>query len=693
MKYEEAVKKAEELVSQMSLEEKAGQMLYTAPAIERLGIASYNWWNEALHGVARAGMATVFPQSIGMGASFDPDLARQAGEAVREEGRMKHDLALLQGDHEIYNGLTFWSPNINIVRDPRWGRAQETYGEDPYLTSQMGSGFVRGIQTDHPEDGLPASACAKHMAVHNGPEPLRHGFDARVSQQDLWETYLPAFHELVTKAKVSGVMGAYNRVNGTPCCCNSYFLKDILRTQWGFKGYTVSDCGAIQDISDHHHYTDTKVEAAALSVRNGCELNCGSMYAYLLEAVQKGLLEEKDLTAAVTDLMTIRLMLEADKPQGTTQEIMDRWTSDLPRLHELNKKAAEETMVLLQNNGILPLKDPKKIAVIGPNAMSVEALVGNYNGTPDRCVTVLDGIAHAFPHAQIVYSQGCHLYNDRIEGCAGADDRLTEAVSFAQWADVTILVLGLDHTMEGEEGDAFNGAKGGDRANLLLPQSQQHLLQAVVQAAKKTVVVTMAGGPVDLQQAHDQIDALLHVWYPGAMGGEAVGEILSGKAQPSGRLPETFYHDEDVSWDFTDYSMEGKTYRFFRGKPRFPFGFGLNYHDPVFSRAKKSGSIVSVTVSNPSGEDILVPVQLYAKMKDKAIRTPIFQLVGVKKVSVPAGGNTEVSLELDPYWVRAVNTEGQRVQPSEKTVYYIGDHQPDEVSTCLTGREDLIVED
>lgn len=469
-KLKEYRKRAKELVAQMTLEEKVGQTLYQAPAIPRLGIKAYNWWNEALHGVARAGTATVFPQAIGMAATFDEDLLEQVGDAVSTEARAKFNMQQKADDTDIYKGLTFWAPNVNIFRDPRWGRGHETFGEDPYLTSRLGVRYVMGLQ-GHDEDYLKAAACAKHFAVHSGPESVRHEFNAEVSEQDLRETYLPAFKACVQEGKVEAVMGAYNRTNGAPCCGNSYLLQDILRKEWGFEGHVTSDCWAIKDFHEGHLVTSTPVESVSMAMNNGCDLNCGNLFHFLTQAVENGMVDEKRLNEAVENLFMARMKLGVlDKKEENPFDKIPYTVVDSEEMRKLNREVARRSVVLLKNeNHILPL-DKKKlhtIGVIGPNADSRKALVGNYEGTSSRYITVLEGIEdYVGENVRVLYSEGCHLYRDRTSNLAMEHDRDSEVRAVCEASDVVIAVVGLDATLEGEEGDTGNEYGSGDKPNL-----------------------------------------------------------------------------------------------------------------------------------------------------------------------------------------------------------------------------------
>ncbi len=590
---EKAKQRAHELVSQMTLEEKASQLKFDAPAIPRLNVPAYNWWNEALHGVARAGVATSFPQAVGMAASFDTELLSEAGKVVAEEGRAKYNAASKKGDRDIYKGLTFWSPNVNIFRDPRWGRGQETYGEDPYLSGELGKAFVNGLQGDG--EYLSAAACAKHFAVHSGPEALRHEFDAEVSDKDLYETYLPAFEKLVTEAGVEAVMGAYNRTNGEPCCGSRTLIKEILRGKWNFQGHFVSDCWAIRDFHTRHMVTATAEESAALALKNGCDVNCGSTYLHVLKAYQDGLVTEEEITAAAERLFTTRFLLGLFDETEYDKIGYDR--IECEEHLEMADRATAESVVLLKNDGILPLKKDqlKAIAVVGPNANSRAALIGNYHGTSSRYITVLEGIQDEAEAAgiRVYYSEGCHLYKDKVESLAHPQDRISEAVSVAEQSDVVILCVGLDETLEGEEGDTGNSYASGDKNDLLLPKSQRELIRAVLETGKPAVVLNMTGSAMDLRYEQEHAGAVMQVWYPGARGGRTVARILFGELSPSGKLPVTFYNSVDDLPAFEDYSMKGRTYRYFEGTPLYPFGYGLTYGDVCVESVSCGGKTFS----------------------------------------------------------------------------------------------------
>ena len=567
--------RAKDLVSRMTVLEKCEQLKYDAPAIERLGVPAYNWWNEGLHGVARAGVATMFPQAIGMAASFDDTLLFDIANVISTEARAKYNEYSRLGDRDIYKGLTLWSPNINIFRDPRWGRGHETYGEDPYLTSRLGVAFVKGLQGDG--EVMRAAACAKHFAVHSGPEAIRHEFDAVADKKDLEETYLPAFEALVKEAKVEGVMGAYNRTNGEPCCGSSY-LSSCLK-EWGFDGYFVSDCWAIADFHMHHHVTATATESVALALKNGCDVNCGNTYLHLYKAYEEGLVTEEEITTACEHLFRTRMRLgmfdetEYDKLGYKDVETKEHLA--------LSRKAAETACVLLKNDGILPLDKSKidTIAVIGPNAQNIGALRGNYYGTASRYETILMGIQDEFD-GRVLYSEGANIVREKSEGLALPMDRLAEAKAVAANADVVVLCVGLDEGLEGEEGDQGNEYGSGDKRSLLLPKSQQRLVEAVLDVGKPTVIIIASGSSLNINT--DRENALLQAFYPGSEGGKAIADILFGKVSPSGKLPVTFYKDIDQLPEFTDYFMRDRTYRYddySKNHILYPFGFGLTYSD------------------------------------------------------------------------------------------------------------------
>jgi beta-glucosidase len=819
--------RVDDLISRMTLEEKISQMVHDAPTIERLDIPKYNWWNECLHGLGRAGVATVFPQAIGLAATWNPGLLYRIATAISDEARAKHHEAARRGIREIYAGLTFWSPNVNIFRDPRWGRGQETYGEDPYLAASMGVPFVKGLQGDDPRY-LKVVATPKHYAVHSGPEPDRHHFDARVGEQDLWETYLPAFEACVREAKAASVMGAYNRVNGEPCCASPTLLEKILRQEWGFDGYVVSDCGAILDIYAHHKVVRTAEQAAALAVQNGCELNCGEVYPLLLDAVERGLTSEHTIDRAVTRLFTARFRLGMfDPPEQVPYAQIPYAVIDSPDHRALALRAARESIVLLKNEGnLLPLrKDVESIAVIGPNADDLQVLLGNYNGTPAQAITPLEGIRKKLsPSAVLYYAQGCgiadgvpplqvipsahlrpvnananekgltaayydqpkfegepvlsrldravdfvwkdtspltgqwgdrfavrwtgflvppesgtyrlgvngfsayRLYLDgelvaqykgihhpvlqtkeveleagrlydiqldyvsrgldpqvRLVWSVPGTDTVANAVEVAQKAEVVVVVMGLSPALEGEEMpvDAV-GFAGGDRTDIRLPRPQEKLLERIHALGKPVVLMLLNGSALAVNWAAEHVPAIVEAWYPGQAGGEALADVLFGDYNPAGRLPVTFYRSLEDLPPFEDYRMEGRTYRYFRGEPLFPFGHGLSYTTFEFDnlhidppQVQVGGQVaVSVDVTNAgdrTGDEV---VQLY--LKDVVASLPVsqLQLQGFTRIRLAPGEKQTVEFFISAEQMSFADEGRKRVlEPGEFRVW-VGGQQP-----------------
>ena len=699
MNREEARKRAKELVAKMTVEEKASQLRYDAPAIDRLGIPAYNWWNEALHGVARAGTATMFPQAIGLAAAFDEELMGEVGEIIAEEGRAKYNEQSRKEDRDIYKGLTFWAPNVNIFRDPRWGRGHETYGEDPYLTSRLAVPFVKGIQGDG--EYMKAAACAKHFAVHSGPEGERHFFDAKASKKDLEETYLPAFEALVKEAGVEAVMGAYNRTNGEPCCANKPLMVDKLRGEWGFEGHFVSDCWAIKDFHENHKVTSSPEESAKLALEMGCDLNCGCTYQSIMNGVRAGFISEDLLTTSCERLFTARFLLGMfDKTEF--DEIPYEKVECKEHL-AVAKRAARESVVLLKNDGILPLnKDKiKTIGVVGPNANSRLSLIGNYHGTSSRYITVLEGIQDKVgDDVRVLYSEGSDIFKNNISNLADPNlpDRLSEAQTVAEHSDVVVVVVGLDENLEGEEGDAGNQFASGDKVNLSLPLCQRQLLYSVLECGKPTIVIDMAGSAIDLSKAHDDANAVLQAFYPGARGGADVADILFGDVSPSGKLPVTFYYSADDLPDFKDYSMKNRTYKYFEGTPLYPFGYGLTYGDCYVKpenhftvdgvgEVEVENATLTVTVVNDGKYDTDEVVQVYIKDLDSEFATTNPSLCGFKRVHVAAGSETEVQISLDKRAFTSVDEEGNRKIFAKNFRIFAGTQQPDARSEQLTGHK------
>ncbi|WP_341878196.1 glycoside hydrolase family 3 C-terminal domain-containing protein [Defluviitalea saccharophila] len=690
-------KKAKELVAQMTLEEKASQLTYNSPAIKRLGIPAYNWWNEALHGVARAGTATSFPQAIGLAAIFDEEFLTKVADTIAEEGRAKYNESSKHEDRDIYKGLTFWSPNVNIFRDPRWGRGHETYGEDPFLSARLGVAFIKGLQGEG--EILKAAACAKHFAVHSGPEDLRHEFNAEVTPKDLWETYLPAFEACVKEGKVESVMGAYNRTNGEPCCGSYFLLRDILRNKWGFDGHVVSDCWAIKDFHMHHMVTSTPQESAALAIDAGCDLNCGNMYLVLLQALQEGLITEEHITRAAERLFTTRFKLGLF--EGSEYDTIPYEVVECKEHIELAIEAARKSAVLLKNDGILPIDKSKvkTIGVIGPNANSRLALKGNYYGTSSRYITLLEGIQdEAGDEVRVLYSKGCELVKDRTEPLAYAHDRLMEAVTVAEHSDVVILCLGLDETIEGEELDEGNNVGSGDKKDLELPEVQRKLLEKIVAVGKPVILCLIAGSAINLSYAQEHCNGILMAWYPGARGGKAIADILFGKTSPSGKLPITFYASLDNLPDFTDYSMKNRTYRYLEEKPLYPFGYGLTYGDVICTVAALEEAVqfdqdikIKVLVKNRgkvATEDV---IQVYIKDEESKYAVRNTSLCGFKRIFLNPGEETVIRMTIPFEALKVVNDEGERILDSNKFTFYIGVSGADERSFELTKKEPVTV--
>ena len=819
--------RVDDLVSRMTLEEKVLQMQNAAPAIERLGIPQYEWWNEGLHGVARAGYATVFPQAIGLAATWDTKLMYQVADVISTEARAKHHEAARNNQRGRYYGLTFWSPNINIFRDPRWGRGQETYGEDPYLTARLGVEFVKGLQGNDPRY-FKVIATPKHYAVHSGPEPERHSFDAVAYERDLRETYLPAFRATVVEGKAYSIMCAYNRTNGEPCCSNKK-LYDILRREWGFDGYVVSDCGAIRDIWEGHKFVKTEAEASALAVRAGTDLTCGNEYVKLLDVVKQGLISEAEIDTALKRLMTARFRLGMfDPPEMVAYARIPFSQNDTPEHRRLALQTARESIVLLKNaNNTLPLKkDLKSIAVIGPNADAPEVLWGNYYGRPSRLITPLAGIKNAVsPNTKVTYALGSSLAgesvvpvpasvlspglkaeyfnNEELRGPAAtvrtderinfdwgrykptpelnennfsvrwtgkltpaesgnytlgftADDgarvyldgqllveawernpnktvtkeialeagrsydlrmeyrqnnreasarlvwsyprlverQIEEAVKAAKEADASVLVLGISAGLEGEEMTVnVEGFRGGDRTDLSLPKAQEALLKAVVATGKPVVVVLLSGSALAVNWANDNAPAILHAWYPGGEGGTAIADVLFGNYNPAGRLPVTFYKSVDQLPPFTDYSMAGRTYRYFKGEPLYSFGFGLSYTKFGYSNLKfsaksvKAGEPIKVTVDvkNIGDRDGDEVVQLYLTDVAASAPVPIRALVGFDRVSLRAGEKRTVTFTITPRQMSLIDDHGKRIiEPGEFLVNIGGVSSRFQVSGKLT---------
>ncbi|MDR3145057.1 MAG: glycoside hydrolase family 3 C-terminal domain-containing protein [Treponema sp.] len=662
-----------DLISRMTLEEKVSQLSYDSPSVDRVGIPKYNWWNECLHGVARAGFATVFPQAIALAATFDEGLVRQVAEAISDEARAKYNEAVKRGNRGQYYGLTFWTPNINIFRDPRWGRGQETYGEDPCLTGRIGLAFMKGLQGDDPEH-LKVAACAKHYAVHSGPEKLRHVFDARVSMKDLFETYLPAFKLLVENG-VETVMGAYNRTLGEVCNGSRLLLKDILRGRWQFMGHVVSDCWAIRDFHENHKVTKSPEESAALALNAGCDLNCGCTYPMLTVAHKKGLVTEEAIDTALTRLLRTRFKLGLfDPPEQDPYRNLGQGVINCEKHRVLALEAARKSVVLLKNRDkLLPLDDSaKKILLLGPGAANVHTLLANYYGMSSRLVTILEGLVDKIKDKAAIsfeYRMGALQYEDVHQGyqsfgSAGHDDA---PVFGLDDTDLIIAVFGLDGAMEGEEGDAIASDSNGDRDLIELPPWQLSFLRRLRAGGKKVLLILTGGSPIAFPE--DIADAVLFAWYPGEQGGNAVADIIFGDVNPSGKLPVTFPQSTDQLPPYEDYSMKGRTYRYMEKTPLYPFGFGLSYSAFRFDSLELSGTEIAaggrlgatLTLTNTGSRDGEEAVQIYIGRDRRSADDPIVSLRAFRRVAVPAGKTVRVEFELAATAFESVNAEGESI--------------------------------
>jgi len=674
-------KRVKDLISRLTLEEKAAQMLMNAPAIPRLNIPAYDWWNEALHGVGRSGKATVFPQAIGMAATFDAELLEQIATAVSTEARAKYNAAQAAGNYNRFAGLTFWTPNVNIFRDPRWGRGQETYGEDPWLTGQLGVAFVKGLQGNHPRY-MKTAACGKHFAVHSGPEKLRHEFNAKSNPKDLYETYLPAFKELVD-AGVESIMCAYNRTNDEPCCASNYLLTEVLQKKWGFKGHILSDCWALVDFySENGHKTvATKEEAAALALKSGISLNCGNTYEVLADAVKKGLVSEEKLDTELARLMATRFKLGMFDPvemNPYNKIAFDVVDSDEHR--QLAYEAAVKSVVMLKNNGVLPLKNTlHRYFVVGPNAASIDALLGNYYGVNPRIVTFLEGIVdRVSPASQVHYSPGTTLDRPNVNPIDWSSGE-------AAGSDATVMVMGLTRHLEGEEGESISSPYFGDRLDYNIPQNQIDYLKKLKGDHGKPIIAVVTGGcPMNLAEVHELADAVLFAWYPGQEGGSAVADIIFGNAVPSGRLPVTFPKSLEQLPPYEDYSLAGRTYRYMKAEPMYPFGFGLSYSSfsyedvKLSSKSIKKGKTVEISckITNSGKHAADEVVQLYISRLNAEVRTPLYSLKGTKRVSLESGQSEMVSFSIDTDMLEHINEAGDSVLLKGQFAVYLAGSLP-----------------
>ena len=677
-----------DLISRLTLDEKVSQMVYESPAISRLNIPAYNWWNECLHGVARSGVATIYPQAIGLGATFDEHLIFSIATAISDEARAMYNASIKKNYYLRYGGLTFWTPNINIFRDPRWGRGQETYGEDPFLTGTLGSILVKGLQGDNSKY-LKVSACAKHFAVHSGPERLRHEFNAIASKKDMYETYLPAFKSLVD-AGVDAVMCAYNRTNNLPCCAHNYLLNDVLRGEWGFKGHIVSDCGALVDFYKGHKVTSNKVEAAALALKNGVNLNCGRVYPALIQAAKDGLVEEREIDNALAILLKTRFKLGLFDPgENNPYNLIPTDVINCEKHRKLAYEAAVKSVVMLKNNGVLPLKnDLSQYYVTGPNATNIEVLIGNYYGVNDNLVTILEGLASRIEAgSQMHYKPGCLLDRDNI-------NPIDWTTNDAKAADVTIAVLGISGLLEGEEGESIASEHFGDRFDYNVPKNQIDFLKKLREGNDNPIITIVTGGsPMNLNEIHELSDAVLLVWYPGEEGGNAIADIIFGNVSPSGRLPVTFPKSLDQLPPYDDYSMEGRTYRYMNKEPMYPFGYGLTYGKFEYSGAKLSSENIkkgnstelSIAVTNTGQMEAEEVVQLYITDLEASVKAPLFSLKGFKRVSLKPGETKTVKFTITSEMLSIINNEGKAILEEGNFKIHVGGSLPVKRSMDLGG--------
>lgn len=680
--------RAKDLVGRLTLEEKVGLMNHPAHGIPRLNIPAYNYWSEALHGVARNGRATVFPQAIAMAATWDKELIHRVANAISDEGRAKYHAALKRnGFTAQYQGLTFWSPNVNIFRDPRWGRGQETWGEDPFLTGEMATAFVRGLQGDHSKY-LKAAACAKHYAVHSGPEKDRHIFNAIVTKRELYDTYLPAFKKLITDGNIESVMGAYNRTLDEPCCASKLLIEDILRGEWNFQGHFVSDCMALSDFHLNHKVTKDAAESAALALSHGCDLGCDHVYDEIPEAIERGLLTEDDVDRSLQRTLLTRFKLGMfDPPEDVPFASISTDVVACDDHRQLAYRTATEAVVLLKNkNNILPIQpSTKKIFVTGPTATSMEVLLANYYGFNNHMVTLLEGITGRVPEGMgLEYHPGTPLKHPR-------EIKNTWAPGMAQSADFTIVCAGLNSFLEGEEGESLLSSQNGDRDSISLPQSQIDYIKELAIHGTRIVLVLTGGGPIALGAVEDLVDAILFVWYPGMEGGRAVADVLFGDVSPSGKLPVTFPASLNQLPRFDDYSMNGRTYRYMTADPLYPFGFGLSYSKFDYSDLQLDKSTlalgdslnVSLTLTNCGISDSAEVAQFYLSDLHASTIVPLHHLIGFERVMLKAGESKRLIFAISPEMMSFYNDDGKlTIEPGRFQL---------EVGGCSPGRRGQVL--
>ena len=680
-----------DLVGRMTVEEKISQMMNAAPAIDRLGVPAYDWWNECLHGVGRAGVATVFPQAIGLGATWDEDLIFRVSTAISDEARAKHHEFLRNGSRKRYQGLTFWTPNINIFRDPRWGRGQETYGEDPFLTGKIGVQFVKGLQGDDPKY-FKTIATLKHYVVHSGPEPERHSFDAITDERDFRETYMPQFEMGIREGKAYSVMCAYNRYNGETACGSDNLLNGILRTEFGFDGYIVSDCGAINDIYRGHKVVATAAEASALGVKSGTDLECGSAYRNLKEALEKDMITEKDIDVALKRLFVARFRLGMFDPDAMVKYASIPYTANDSEVNKtLAKETAQKSIVLLKNeNNLLPLKkDIGTVAVIGPNSDESFVLLGNYNGVPSDPVTPLRGIKEKLSgKSEVIFAQGCNWAAGLPEQKPAAELK-AEAVEAAKKSDVIIMCMGITPRLEGEEMRVMiDGFRGGDRTRIDLPDVQQELIKEIHALGKPVILVLLNGSAITINWENENIPAIIETWYGGQAAGQALADVIFGDYNPAGRLPVTVYKSVSDLPDFSDYKMDNRTYRYFKGEPLYPFGYGLSYTTFKYSKltvAKKINATepltVTVNVQNTgkiAGDEV---AQLYVSNLSASVPVPIRSLRGFKRIHLNPGESKTITFEVATDAFTVIDENNKRVIDPGQFLIYVGGHQPSKKST------------
>lgn len=679
------------LIEAMTLEEKISQTVNKSAAIERLEVDEYNWWSEALHGVARSGRATVFPQAIGLGATFDPDLLEEIGDAISDEARAINNHLINQGRAQtLYQGLTFWSPNVNIFRDPRWGRGQETYGEDPYLSGTLGASFIRGMQGYDP-NYLKVATCAKHFAVHSGPEALRHEFNAIASPKDLRETYLPAFKKCVD-AGVEAIMCAYNRTNDEACCGSDLLLQDILLDEWNFQGHIVSDCGALRNFHGRHGLTSTSAESAALALKRGVNVNCGNTYAEgLKDAIEQGLVTEEELDNSLQRLFRTRFELGMfDEPNKNPYRAIGTDVINDKAKQNLALKAAHKSIVMLKNDDALPLDSNSKfIYMTGPLASNTLSLVGNYNGINSDMKTIVEGVAaKVSPSTRMQYRQGALLTTENLNDMDWFSGQ-------AKDAEATIVVLGLTLLLEGEEGESIASPAKGDILDMKLPESQMALLRKINKRAKeggnKVITVICAGMPLDLTEVSKLSDAVLYAWYPGERGGEAVADIIFGNVSPSGKLPITFPKSASQLPDYEDYSMVGRTYKYMEESPLYPFGYGLGFAELEWENPSVATNTVvsnqeleiSIDIKNTGSIDTDEVVQVYLTIENEDERLPLASLVDFRRVTIDKGELRNVKLYVPYEEFSYYNSKGEKIQHHGKATVTIANAAPGERSAEL----------